>query len=356
MIERIIIENYKSIRRLDLALQPINILIGANGAGKSNFISFFQLVNRLYEGTEREYTARKGANSLLYRGVKHSGYLKGFIDFENTNAYEFTLVPGNDEALYLSSDQDFYNWREDTSKSYATWSRKSSPFPYRDGVTDRDKHIRRHLSSFKVYHFHDTSDTSAMKSIHQVDDNRYLREDGSNLAAFLYLMKERFPKDFRRIEMTVRSIAPFFDRFDLRPRAINPNQIKLEWKELGSDMYLDAHNLSDGTLRFIALTTLLMQPDPPASIIIDEPELGLHPVAINKLAGLIKKASHLCQVIVSTQSVGLVNNFPPECIITVDRKDEQSVFERLHEEKLHNWLEGYSLGELWNKKVIGGQP
>ncbi|HMQ61877.1 MAG TPA: AAA family ATPase [Flavilitoribacter sp.] len=356
MIERIIIENYKSIRRLDLPLQPINILIGANGAGKSNFISFFQLVNRLYEGTGREYTEEKGANSLLYRGVKHSNYLKGLLDFNNVNAYEFSLAARNDESMYLRNQYDYYNHANDHSKNYTTWNRKTTDSPYRDGVTYRNQYIKIHLSSFRVYHFHDTSDQSAMKRINQVDDNRYLKEDASNLASFLYLLQERFPKHFRQIEMTVQSIAPFFEKFDLRPRALQPDQIKLEWKEKGSDMYLDAHNLSDGTLRFIALTTLLMQPEPPETIIIDEPELGLHPVAINKLAGLLYKASHQCQVIVGTQSVGLVNNFSPDCIITVDRKDEQSVFERLHEEKLHNWLEDFSLGELWNKKVIGGQP
>jgi predicted ATPase len=155
---------------------------------------------------------------------------------------------------------------------------------------------------------------------------------------------------------TIRSIAPFFDRFRLAPSQLDTNQINLEWKERGSDLYMDAYSLSDGSLRFMALTTLLMQPHPPKTIIIDEPELGLHPMAINKLAGLMKKASIHSQLIVSTQSVGLVSNFEPEDIITVDRKDGQSVFERLDNETLQNWLEDFSLGELWNKNVIGGQP
>lgn len=356
MIERIIIENYKSIRMLDLSLGPINLLIGANGAGKSNFISFFQVVNRIYEGKIKEYSLKKGVNNLLHQGLKHSDYIKGLLDFENVNAYQFLLTPLNDESLGLQSQYDYFNFKNDKSKNYNKWHWQPSPLSYRESRIRRHGFIRKYLSSFQLYHFHDTSDNSAMKLSHPIDDNQYLREDAGNLAAFLYFLQETHAKHFHRIEMTVRSIAPFFDRFDLKPRSLNREQIKLEWKEQGSDMYLDAHNLSDGTLRFMALTALLMQPELPKTIIIDEPELGLHPVAINKLAGLIKKAAVHSQVIISTQSVGLVNNFEPEEIITVDRKDGESVFERLDNQNLQNWLEDFSLGELWNKNVIGGQP
>jgi predicted ATPase len=132
--------------------------------------------------------------------------------------------------------------------------------------------------------------------------------------------------------------------------------IQLEWKEKDSDMYFDGYNLSDGTLRMIALTTLLMQPEPPQIIILDEPELGLHPMAINKLSGMIQSASVTSQIIISTQSVNLVNNFEPEHIIVVDRKEEQSIFNRLSKEQLSLWLDEYSIGEMWQKNLIGGQP
>ncbi|MFM9949393.1 MAG: AAA family ATPase [Saprospiraceae bacterium] len=356
MIERIIIENYKSIRMLDLSLGPINLLIGANGAGKSNFISFFQLVNRIYTGAIREYSLKKGSNNLLYRGLKNSEYIKGLLDFENKYAYDFTLVPLNDESLFLGKHRYYHNTQNQKTKNYKLWHYGSYTSTQPNPDTPTVQAILEYLNNFKLYHFHDTSDTSSMKLSHPIDDNQYLREDAGNLAAFLYFLQETHPKHFHRIEMTIRSIASFFDRFDLKPRSLNTAQIKLEWKEQGSDMYLDAYNLSDGTLRFMALTALLMQPEPPKTIIIDEPELGLHPVAINKLAGLIKKAAVHSQVIISTQSVGLVNNFEPEEIITVDRKDGESVFERLDNQSLQNWLEDFSLGELWNKNVIGGQP
>ena len=122
-------------------------------------------------------------------------------------------------------------------------------------------------------------------------------------------------------------------------------------------MYMDATNLSDGTLRFIALTTLLLQPDPPQTIIVDEPELGLHPAAINMLAGLIKKAAaNRIQVIIATQSVNLVNCFEPEDILVSDRENGATIFKHLDLDSLGTWLNDYNIGTIWEKNIIGGQP
>lgn len=185
-----------------------------------------------------------------------------------------------------------------------------------------------------------------------------LREDGSNLPAYLYYLQEKYPKTFKRIEQTIQSISPFFERFNLIPFALDENAIFLEWIDKEHpDMYFNAIHLSDGSLRFIALCTLLLQPNLPSLLIIDEPELGLHPAAIDKISGLIRSVSKKgCQVIISTQSETMLNNFEPDDIITVDREDNQSVFHRLEKSKLNSWLDDYSIGELWNKSVIKGQP
>ena len=154
----------------------------------------------------------------------------------------------------------------------------------------------------------------------------------------------------------VRLVAPFFDDFSLRPLPENKDLIKLEWMERNSDYPFLASHLSDGTLRFICLATVLLQPDPPDLILIDEPELGLHPYALNILADLIKSASTKSQIVISTQSVSLVNQFEVEDILVVDRYNGETTIRRLVEEELVDWLNDYSLGELWEMNIFGGKP
>ena len=332
MINRISIENFKSIQQMDLELRPINVLIGANGVGKSNFIGFFKLLKNVYNGNLERYVAEEGgADNLLYRGLKVSDYLDCNILFDNTKIYDLMLL---------------YNHVNDTL---------TADF---ESLKDKNAHSfsNNHLENFKTFHFHDTSKTAKIKQKGDINDNYFLREQGENLAAYLYYLQERHPKNFKKIEMTVRSVAPFFRGFNLSPDRINENYIRLEWQEKGVDKYFNATHLSDGTLRFMALTTLLLQPEPPKVIIIDEPELGLHPFAISKLAGLIKKVSVHTQIIISTQSVNLVDKFSPEDIITVDRKDGQSVFNRHKTENLKGWLENYTISDIWEKNIIGGRP
>lgn len=362
MIEKIEIQNYKSIQHLELELRGLNVLIGSNGVGKSNFILFFEMVNAMYNQRLGSYTIEKGGiDNLLYFGRKNSDAINGLIDFDNTNAFFFTIKPTQANKGFIEIAGDLFNNGTHYDKNYDAWHQKiwdravdESELKNQTGF--RAKYLKNYLQSFIIYHFHDTSKTSPMKKFCNVSDNQYLREDGSNLAAYLYYLSQQHPLSFKKIEGVIRSIAPFFDRFDLTPDRINKNQIQLEWKEKGSDMYLNGYSFSDGTLRFIALATLLLQPEPPVTIIIDEPELGLHPFAINKLAAMLKSVSKKHQVIVSTQSQGLVNNFDAEDVVVVDRKDRTSTFTRLASDDLTAWLNDYSIGDLWEKNLIGGQP
>ena len=357
MINRIEIENFKSIREMNLELKPINILIGANGAGKSNFIGFFKLLKNMYDRNLKLYTADElGADSIMYFGSKNSEYIYGRIEFNAINGYEFRLLRNQADRFYFDIERGLFNGGNFKTWFQETYGISNDEANLKNERTPVSNHIRKYFVSFKIFHFHDTSKTAKIKQDAFINDNEYLKADGSNLAAFLYLLQEKHPKDFKRIEMVVRSVAPYFEKFNLNPDRLNPDKIRLEWKEKGSEAYFNAKHLSDGTLRFIALATLLLQPEAPQVIIIDEPELGLHPFAINKLAGLIKKASANTQIIISTQSVNLVDNFEPEDIITVDREDGQSVFHRQSSETLKDWLADYSISDLWNKNVIGGRP
>lgn len=353
MLQQIKIEGFKSIKAMDLKLSPINILIGSNGVGKSNFISFFKLVNNIYEQQLQRYSMISGVDNLLHYGRKVTSEIKGCLNFGN-NAYSFDLSPTENDFLFITIEKSYY-YPAPNNLYFFNMNLQESLI--KDSSTMRDKYLSNQLESYKIYHFHDTSISAPLRSRANINDNRYLKEDGGNLAAYLYYLQEKHPKNFKRIERVIQSVVPFFERFNLAPSSLDEEKIILEWTEKQHpETYFNANHLSDGSLRFIALVTLLMQPKLPKVIIVDEPELGLHPSAINKLSGLIKSAAAKgCQIIVSTQSVTLLNNFDADDIITVDKEDNQSVFRRLDKESLSNWMDDYSIGELWTKSVIKGQ-
>lgn len=357
MIEKIHIKGYKSIKEAEVDLGRINILIGGNGIGKTNFISVFTLMRNIYEQNLQSYVRNKrGASSLLYMGRKQTQNIELDLCFRHgdyLNRYIVNLKEADDDLSIESAQTAFFSngWHYRVCDSNVD----EATIKYRND--NQNWYVNPLLKQFEVFHFHDTGDTSPMKQACSLYDNSFLRRDGSNIAAFLYWMQQKFPKYFDRIERTIKSVSPFFDSFSLSPDRLNEETIRLEWKQKGAeDTYFNANQLSDGTLRFICLATLLMQPTPPKTIIIDEPELGLHPLAISKLAALIRKVSATSQVIISTQSVSLVDCFEAKDIIVVDMKDNASWFHRLNEMDLRDWLDNYTIGEIWEKNLIGGQP
>lgn len=360
MISSIEIKGYKSIKDQTIPLKPVNVLIGGNGVGKSNFISVFSLVRNLYEGSLQNYIIRKGGpNSFFYSGVKVTNEI--FIKFlfsnstEPVNSFFFSLQSGLNNLFIKSLGTAFKSenkWRE------RVYEENVSESSFADTYQGQACFVNSFLRELEVYHFHDTSDSSPLQGISQIHDNRSFKKDGSNLASFLFFLKNKHRKHYLRIERTVCSIAPFFEKFILEPSMLNPELIQLEWQEKGNyETYFNASNLSDGTLRFICLTTLLLQPNPPKTIIIDEPELGLHPLAINIISELVKKkAEEGIQLIISTQSITLLNNFESDDVIVADRRENATVFKRLNESALKVWTDEYALGEIWEKNIIGGQP
>jgi len=362
-LDRISVKGYKSIRELDgLELRSLNVLIGANGSGKTNFISIFRLLNQIVDENLQLFVGQAGgADTLLYFGAKTTSEIAIGLTF-GQNGYTCTLVPAAHDTLVFSNEECWYHDAAHYDEPYTV----SLGEGHKETRLHTESCQRRHPSiadhvigamrSWRVYHFHDTSDTSKVKRTGDIGDNAALRPDASNLSAFLYLLRETYADDYQKIVATIRLVAPFFDDFVLRPSSLNPDKIQLEWREKGSDTYFNAYTLSDGTLRFICLATLLLQPNLPATVLIDEPELGLHPYAITLLAALLRSAATQTQIIVSTQSVPLVNQFGPEDIIVVDRQGGQSTFKRHTVGDLAAWLDDYGMGDLWEKNLLGGRP
>lgn len=357
MISKIEIENFKSIKKIDIELKKINILIGANGSGKTNFINYFNLLKNIYNQNLARYLAKEGdADNILYYGLKNSQYINSRIEFSQKNAYSFKLIMGNNGNLYLAEeDAEFYvpkpgRW------DHQIFSSNEKESKLKEYSQSRYFYVNEYMKEFRIYHFHDTSKESKIKRPSDINDNKYFRENGENLAAFLYWLKVKHPKNLKSIELVIQSVMPSFKEFVLEPSKLNDDLIFLEWLEEDYEKYFNINQLSDGSLRFIALTTLLLQPTPPKVIIIDEPELGLHPFAIYKLSEMMKMVSDKTQIIISTQSVNLVDNFSPDDIIIVDKKNNSTQLTRPNESVYKNWLNDFTLSEIWTNNVIGGLP
>ncbi len=359
-IKRIEIKGYKSLKDSDMGLNALNVLIGANGAGKSNFISLFELLGQIIENNlELFVPASGGADAFLHFGQKftHEIYVRIYFD---KIGYLCRLIPDADDKLLFSEENCHSLGKDDKISCEENLGRghketklhhQAGTFPGKTATL-----LISSIADWGIYHFHDTGHSAKMKLTNRTDDNIRLHPDASNLAAYLYYLKKACPSHYQNIVDAVRMVAPFFDTFSLVPYRLNPEHIRLAWKEKGCASNFNASALSDGTLRFVCLATLLLQPELPSVILIDEPELGLHPYAIKLLSALLKSASEKSQVIISTQSVTLVNQFDPSDILIADREGAQTVFKRPDKEKLASWLEDYSLGELWEKNVIGGRP
>lgn len=369
-IRKLTIEGFKSIRKLeDFELRPLNVLIGANGAGKSNFVSFFRL---LRESVEQRLqvallTTEGGADACLYMGPKVTPRLSAKLYF-GQNGYEFALAPTLDNRFIFAEEVAVFKGdsgesRQPLGSGHAEAKLKDlKDKPGKWGKAHGVAHyVYKAISSWVVYHFHDTSITADVRRQRPIDDNEILHADAGNLAAFLFRIRKTEVASYNQIRDVVRLAAPFFDDFSLRPVPANPEMIQLEWRQKDTDHLFRANQLSDGTLRFICLATALLQPTPPPTSLFDEPELGLHPYALTLLGNLFKQVTtrpwpNTAQVIVATQSASLLNEFEPEDVIVVDRYRGESTFRRLTSTDLSEWLKEYSLGELWQKNIFGGRP
>jgi len=357
------IQGFRSIREIkELSLGRLNVLVGANGAGKSNFVDFFRMLRAMAgKGLQAFVRDSGGADGFCFNGLKTTPEITAHLKF-GQNEYRFTLKPevtgqmtivregtlwthggGWDDYVSPESESRLSEWVD----SKSTWGSYPS----------KEFYVLKSVSSWVVYHFHDTSKTAPMRRKHAVSNYRELQPDAGNLAPFLLRMRKEHELHYRRICQTIQQVAPFFEDFLLETEMEGEDEkTRLEWKQNGSSFPFQPWQFSDGTMRFICLAAALLQPRPPSTILIDEPELGLHPFALELLASLIHEAADRTQVIVSTQSPLLLNHFEPEQVIVVDRADGASRFQKLDAERLKVWLEEFTLGELLQKNIIEASP
>lgn len=357
-IESITLRGYKSIREVvDLKLDAgLNVLIGANGSGKTNFVRFFELLAHMMDprlGLQSYVRQRGGADAFLFRGMKVTPELSARL-VSGRNEYVFTLRAADDRSLFFAHESaPFQGWNSAPTYDKGSGHRESEFARQYPGGYAAERWIVETLRGWRVHHFHDTSPSARVMGWSNVVDNETLHADAGNLAAFLLRLSSTSPEHFARITETVRQVAPFFGAFEIKVEA---DRAMLTWKDRHSDLLYLPTQLSDGTLRYICLATLLLQPNPPATLIIDEPELGLHPYAIKLLGSLLHDAARRAQLLVSTQSSLLLDEVEARHVTVADQRDGETTLARLQPAKLEQWLSEYTLGQLWEKDEFGGNP
>lgn len=362
------IEGFRSIRKADIELRALNVLIGANGAGKSNLIDFFRMLNyALTRGFQDPYQRERGpASSILHFGPRTTGVIRGELTFkpedDSRNFYRFTLADSAGDRLTFTKEEVQFHGAGHANPMPAVplvqHPSDNSGLTELWAESDRvARFAKRFLQRVRVYQFHDTGLDSHLRKYSPIDQTAYLYADAGNLSAILLDLRNQSPEDYTSIVRNLRAVLPWFDDFELEPEG--NRGVLLRWRMVGRGDYLfGPGQLSDGSLRIMALITLLLLPPLklPDVIILDEPELGLHPAAEQVIAGLIKYVSRNCQVVVSTQSSTFIDHFSADDIIVVENENGESTFQRQSSEELANWLERYTLSQIWSKNLIGGRP
>jgi len=370
-IQTLSIDHYKSIRRLQrLRLDPLNVLIGANGAGKSNFVSFFTfLADVVNQRLQAHIEERGGAKRIISTDCRPEECVSAIVTF-HAGALMFIAGVTEDDRLQLLHEQFVppgVDPDDEFSRRIASFHRrKGEPesklhgFTVQNGnLTVEEELALTAVSLWRVYHFHDASPAAPVKHFGLLSDNMILDRNAANLAAVLYRLRRETPEHYEFIRSTVALAVPYFDDFVLVPRELpgsDEPQITLRWQQRDVSTTYGPGQFSDGTLRFICLATALLQPNPPATMVFDEPELGLHPSAIELLASMLFAVSQDTQILVSTQSPTLLNRFAPENVLIVEQVEGHSTFRRIDRDEISHWLDEYSLGQLWEKNILGGRP
>lgn len=372
LLSELRIDGFRSLKQVALQLAPITVVIGPNGAGKSNLLTVMRLVPLMRTRSLRSFVAREGgASRLLHYGAQFTRELGISLNFRDGDAllgYSAHLEYAAGDSLVFQNESVSYEAPGEEARgavSLGTGHAESVLDDLEKGPASPElKAVSRLVGRMGFFHFHDTSPTSPLRQNAKQADSKYLHSDGSNLAAFLYRLKRSHAEDARAawalLEGLVRRVAPFVKT--LEPDLVDPDQadassVRLYWTD-ERDHRFDAHDLSDGSLRAIALFAALAQPRSarPTFITIDEPELGLHPAAISIFAGLVRSASSHSQILIATQSPALLDEFTPAEVVVAERKGGETSFVRLDPQDLEAWLEDYSLSELYDKNVLGGRP
>jgi len=397
-IERIKIKNIFSFdsKGVDIELKPLNVLIGPNGAGKSNFINVLDLIFALPSGFYEKCKYFGGLNEMIWKGDDSGDavlelvinilgrslrHILGFKDWSNldieiikpflTQKYPIYIFPkkdneedqnGEKEAFYFKYENGIAQItakkgkyrpeivelkKEDYNHRESILLQRQDPITYPELTWLRDKY--HEFMNHSVFRNPDPNDLK--KPSNPQDENKKLWWDYKNLAIVVNKMKSDSTLD----SFILQKLRALYCIEDIQTPIVD-GKVSLKILEKYVKKPIPLQRLSDGTLRFLRLLVILLNPDAPEVICIEEPEVGLHPEVIPTLAETLMEASENKQVIVTTHSPELIDALTsqPEAVIVCEREDAGTQMKRLDRKDLEHWLKRYRLGELWGKGVIGG--
>lgn len=351
-LRRLSIRGFRSIRDATLDLRDLNVMVGPNGAGKSNVVACFRLVNEMMGRRLQQHlhvTGRAGAN--LHHGVEQVSHMELELQFEvenGTDTYVMKLARVAGDTMMFSEETLVFHQVGYPSPKVVHLGAGHPETRIGRKADEGDitaKTIRYLLNRCRVFNLHDMSPGARVRQRCFVGDNRWIMPDGANLPAVLYRLKQERPAVYQRMVEHVRRLAPFFEDFELTPH--ESRNLYLNWRHRDTGAVFGPQQFSDGTLRAICLVCLLLQPHEsmPLVTVVDEPEMGLHPLALDTVASLFRNARTHTQIVAATQSATFLDSFEPEDVLVVERRNGASSFHRHGGDALDAWVDEYSLGE-----------
>lgn len=375
---------------IDLPMRNLNVLIGPNGSGKSNFIEVLNVLRHAPVRLDSPIMTGGGVQEWLWKGscddppcAKISVEVVGnLMDQSCGFCHSLEFGQAGDQVMVRSESVTYGKSSDAAGDAAEFYSLKNGHAMVQDGqlpgqrprmreiesskldsrvsilsqMKDPDRYrvfdfLQRAYSGIHIYREWTFGPASRMRSSQALSSaTDSIGRGGENVFAVVASMKR--PERNRLVD----ELRTLYDEIvDVRVGPTAGNGLRLFIEEKGG-MEISSERLSDGTLRFLFLLAILLQPEPPPLIVIEEPELGLHPDVIPRIAALLVEASQRTQLVVTTHSRMLIDALgeDPECVVVCEKHDGESTFERLDGERMAAWLENYSLGDLWSKGEIGG--
>ena len=378
-------------RGIDLPMEPLNVLIGPNGSGKSNFIEALALLQAAPRDLSAPVKRMGGISEWLWKGDEATGeaVIKAVVNYpQNELPLRHTLKIAEHGGRFELTDEAIEYFREpadgsgadllyrcrsgvasvreksgrfsrpfqnqqssggniSSEESILSQIRQPESYPYLHG-------LQQQYGGIRTYRNWEFGPAARMRQTPRADEpSAFLTERGENLPMLLSKLRGQSRQRF------VESLQQLYDGIEDFQVEVGGGRAELFVVERGAgERYIPASRLSDGTLRYMALAAILLDPDPPPLVVIEEPELGLHPDVVLSIGRMLVEASHRMQLVVTTHSHGLIDALDdlPSSVIVCDKYDGESVFERLDPTWLNKWLAKYSLGKLWSAGDLGGNP